>query len=332
MRGASYEMISQNCLINLMAILHASFMNDFIKPESQDITAYLLGQASAAEAERLDELSITHDEFADALEAAEMDLIDLYVNGELSPGDREKFEQKYTRSVDHRDRVVFAKALQEYASSGLSARPVIANGGRWFGWTGRVFRFGLAAAALLLAVVGGWYFILKPAQSITETAAVHDDPVDLPIPTNTAGTTPIELASNGVREKEKERSDGPPTVKIPIARPPRMVAVILSPQTRSSGAPRKVEVPAGTDHLSIRLELESGDFQSYRAVLSQRSSNLVIWQMTSIKPAGPADEPRLAVSIPARLLNSADYTFTVSGLSEKGTAEIVGDYSFTVVR
>lgn len=312
-------------------------MSDVITPEPQDLTAYLLGTAKADEVERLDELSISDDAFAEALEAAEIDLIDSYVNGELSTADREKFEQRYMRSADQSGRIVFANALQEYASSRLSALPVISTGGGLFGWT-RVFQFGLAAAALLLAMVGGWFFISRSDQNVNETAAVYETPVNLTIPTNNAENTQnnaenkhIEFPSNNAPEKEKGKFEGPPKKKTP-GPASRIVALVLSPQLRSSGEPRKVEVSIGTDQLSARLQLESGDFRSYRVMLREQSSNRVIWQSKIVKPTGTLEARRLAVSIPARLLNSAIYTFTVSGLSDNGTAEIVGDYSFTVVR
>lgn len=310
-------------------------MSDIIEPGPQDLMAYLLGNVPADEAERLDELSITNGGLAEALEAAEMDLIDSYANGELSAADRRSFEQKYIRAVDQRGRIVFAKALQEYAAARLSAQPVAATGGGLFGWRGRVFRFGLAAAALLLALAGGWFFISRPAQNVNESVAVHespDTPLASPIPVIKGGNAQTELPSNEVRKKEKEKPEAPPKEKPPVAQTPRMVAVVLSPQLRSSGAPSKVAMPARTDQFSAQLELESGDFRAYRAVLTERSSNQVVWHSNTVKPAGPADARRLAVSIPARLLNSATYTFTVSGLSNDGTAEIVGDYSFTVVR
>jgi hypothetical protein len=310
-------------------------MSDVVIPRPQDLTAYLLGQARVDEAERLDELSITDDEFAEALEAAEMDLIDSYVNGELSAANGEKFEQKYLRSVDQSDRVVFANALQEYSSSRLSAMPVAGARSGLFGWSGRVFQFGLAAA-LLLAILGGWLFISRSPQWVNETAAVHDEPVNLAIPPNIAEEPRIELPSNDAREKEPEKekmkSEGRPKEGRTSGQASRIVAVILSPQMRSSVSMRMVEVPAGTDKFSARLELESGNFRSYRAVLREQSSNRVIWQSNTAKPTGPTDARQLAVSIPARLLNSAAYTFTVSGLPVNGIAEIVGDYPFKIVR
>ena len=49
----------------------------------QTISEYLLGSLPEAEAERLDQLSFTDDEFSAVLEAAEKDLVDAYVQGEL---------------------------------------------------------------------------------------------------------------------------------------------------------------------------------------------------------------------------------------------------------
>jgi hypothetical protein len=313
-------------------------MSDVITPGPEDLIRYLLGRVPADEAARLDELSITNDGFADALEAAEMDLIDSYVNGGLSAGDRDKFEQKYMRSRDQRDRIIFANALQEYAASHLSATPVENTPSGFFEWTGRLFQFGLAAAALLLAVAGGWFFISRIAQNGNETAAVHESPVtpitSVPseIPTISPGNTHAEMPKNEVQQRETVKPEVQPREKPLTAQPPRIVAVVLSPQLRSSGEPKKVEVPAGTDLLSTRLELESGGFKSYRAVLNELSSNRLVWQSNTVKPTGPANARVCAVSIPARLLNSATYILTVSGISESGTAEIVGDYSFTVVR
>ena len=321
-------------------------MNDVNMTYLQDLKSYLLGQAQADETERLDELSITSDEFAQALEAAEIDLLDSYVNGELSAADRAKFEDKYLQSRDQIERIAFANALQEFASSRLSARPVavaVTGGGfALFGLSVRFFQFGLAAAVLLLAIGGGWFFISRSSQNLNETAAVHDEPVKnaqvgQPQMTATnAENTQIRLPAND-EQKEKEKSERPPKETKPPVHVPRIVAVVLSPQLRSATEPRKVEIPADTDQFSARLELEAGDFRSYRAVLRERSSNRTIWESNAVRATGPANARRLAVSVPARLLNSAIYIFTVSGISrnrtaDNGTAEIVGDYSFTVVR
>ena len=48
------------------------------------ITRYLLGALSEVETERLDELSVRDDGFARALTIAEKELVDAYVQGELT--------------------------------------------------------------------------------------------------------------------------------------------------------------------------------------------------------------------------------------------------------
>ena len=96
-------------------------MSDVNMPYLQDLKSYLLGQAQADETERLDELSITSDEFAQALEAAEIDLLDSYVNGELSAADCARFEDKYLHSKDQIERFAFANDLRT-APSGKATR------------------------------------------------------------------------------------------------------------------------------------------------------------------------------------------------------------------
>ena len=86
----------------------------------QTSTEYLLGALPEAETERLDELSITDDEFAESLQAAEMDLVDAYVLGELTGADLERFKTHYLASPLRREKVEFAKVLQSFGEQELA--------------------------------------------------------------------------------------------------------------------------------------------------------------------------------------------------------------------
>jgi len=316
-------------------------MSDITMPTLKDLTAYLLGRVPADEAERLDQLSITDDDLAEALAAAETDLIDAYVNGELSAADREEFEVRFLKSGYSNNRVAFAGALQDYAAARMSTVPVVAEGRGFhlFGLTGAF----AAAAALLLVIAGAWLFISRSGQVPNERASVRDQPADLatdgtpvnvqmPSP-NSFGNTQTEAPANGTQGgEEKEKPEVPSNEKPAVSKAPRVVAVILNPQLRSAGELRTIEVPSGTDQFSARLELEDGDLRSYRVVLRERSSTRVIWQRNSVRLNGPPDARRLALSIPARLLKPAVYTFTVSGIPTGESLEIVGEYTFKVVR
>jgi len=61
---------------------------------SQLIDKYLLDSLDEAETERFDGLSITDDQFAAALDAAENDLVDAYVQGEINGDELERFKSR----------------------------------------------------------------------------------------------------------------------------------------------------------------------------------------------------------------------------------------------
>src|SRR3954471_23043773 len=85
----------------------------------QTLTQYLLGSLPAAETERLDELSVTDDETAEALKSVENDLIDAYVQDELDEVARSQFKTHYLASAARRERVAFAWAFQAEAEKSL---------------------------------------------------------------------------------------------------------------------------------------------------------------------------------------------------------------------
>ena len=75
----------------------------FLGDDVQKMIHYLLGSLPEKEAERLDELSITDDDFALRLNDAENDLVDAYVRGELSAETRERFKTFYLASSKRRE-------------------------------------------------------------------------------------------------------------------------------------------------------------------------------------------------------------------------------------
>ena len=115
------------------------------EPDDQCIIPYLLG----APDERLDELAVADDDFGARLAAAENDLVDAYVRGELSPESRERFESFYLTSEERREKVRFAEAFLLWSS----AIPAPADArrrphGRW-----PVPRWALGLAACLALLV-----------------------------------------------------------------------------------------------------------------------------------------------------------------------------------
>ena len=88
--------------------------------DHRKLTQYLLGSLPAAEAERLDELSVTDNEVAESLRSVENDLIDAYVHDELDAEERAQFTTHYLASATRRERVAFAQDFQAHAGEILA--------------------------------------------------------------------------------------------------------------------------------------------------------------------------------------------------------------------
>jgi hypothetical protein len=131
---------------------------------------YLLGDAPEDEQIRIEERFFTDDEYFEQLLALEDDLIDDYVNGELTDREREQFEEYFLASPTRRQRVEFAKTfmragsllpLAEIAMPG-EARPEPVPWWRtvMVFWRAQSLprRFALAAS-VVLALGGSWLIV-----------------------------------------------------------------------------------------------------------------------------------------------------------------------------
>src|SRR5262245_48159390 len=162
-----------------------SVLNE-IRPPHKEPQSYLLGLLPDEDAERLDELSIIDDQVAERLRIVEDDLVDAYVNGELTGATLERFESHYLASERRREKVRFARTLlgaRRVARPADDARPrrpsgtqpserersaeaeaplhgPVAKGSR-LAWT-----FAAAAAVLLAA---GAYDVVQLRTSLRET-------------------------------------------------------------------------------------------------------------------------------------------------------------------
>jgi hypothetical protein len=156
--------------------------------DDQNLKQYLLGALSETEAERLDELSLTDDEVAEALQVVEQDLVDAYVQDELSETARAQFNSYYLASPRRRQKVAFAQAFQAQAVKSPATQASRAQtetaaevvprpkGRSWFStWRGfnasrPAWQWGAAVAALVLLVTGSWLLFehVRPRQQTAQ--------------------------------------------------------------------------------------------------------------------------------------------------------------------
>jgi hypothetical protein len=153
--------------------------------DDQNLKQYLLGALSETETERLDELSLTDDEVVEALQVVEQDLVDAYVQDELSETARAQFKSYYLASPRRRQKVAFAQAFQAQAVKSPASRAQTETaaevvpqpkGRSWFStWRGfnasrPAWQWGAAVAALVLLVTGSWLLFehMRPRQQTAQ--------------------------------------------------------------------------------------------------------------------------------------------------------------------
>lgn len=111
------------------------------------LVRYLLGSLPEDQTERLDELSVSDDDFVWRLRAAENDLVDAYLHNELSGETLERFRSFYLSSAHRREKVKFAEAL---LGLGSQEKQILRG---WFAAPLTIPRWGIAAALVLAGVL-----------------------------------------------------------------------------------------------------------------------------------------------------------------------------------
>jgi hypothetical protein len=205
--------------------------------QARSLRAYLLGTLSDAEHDAIEHEYFDRTDALDRVGAAEEDLIDDYLSGQLGAQERAQFERHYLASPRHRTRVALARALRQRASTAAEApessqppsrrRSILAA---WRAWP--MSLQSAVAAALVVAIAAGVWLAAPDVRR-------PDIGQGSPSPAPRAGNAPAP----------------PPAVKAaPPA--PAVLAVTLSPlQPRAPGADQPTaSIDPGID--IVRLELQ----------------------------------------------------------------------------
>lgn len=251
---------------------------------------YLLGEATDQESMAIEQEYLEHEEAVSRMAAAEDDLIEAYLSGELSAIERERFERAYLTAPHRRVRVETIRRLMTEASRTAPAR---AGKGSVLAWAGRRGPLlALAASVLVVASLALWRSA-PPADRPSEIAGNPETP---------AAETPA------VR--------GPGTA--PAA--PRLFAVTISPvAVRSDAQAAAVVVPAGTEIVVVRFESdpENQALVPRRASI-QTVSGEEVWQGPATVENNPPPGTVARIDVPTDRLPADDYVVVLYGVDEAG--------------
>jgi hypothetical protein len=301
-------------------------------PDDQLLVRYLLGSLNEAEAERLDELSITDDGVASQLKAVEHDLVDGFVRRELSAETMDRFRSHYLVSPTRRDKVRFAETLAAYRRRD---EPVhVSRGRRIVPWPA------LAAAALLVLTTSGYLLVegvrlrSQVAATLSARAALEERERQLQrqVDAQRAAQEDTEkelaqlraLAQTGQRAAANEPGQSAPPPRL------RVAAFVLAPATRGIAALPVITARPGTDYVVLQLPLEADEFAGYQATLTDPATHIV-WRSGPLNAHPSGGAPTVSVGFPADLLKAQRYSLELMGMPARRGGETVASYPFRVV-
>jgi hypothetical protein len=282
----------------------------------QTIRDYLLGQLPESESERLDELSITDDKWAERIRAVEHDLVDAFARRELHGAVLEQFRSRYLTTPRGREATRFAEALQPLdENSGWGSSSEAGRGRTTLVRETRRWRELLAiAAAVILAIASVW--VVLDNRMLRERV------------------TSAELQRDRQRS-EAEARRAPDTAPPPTGREPSPLTIatlVLAPQLRGARQLPMVTLGASTGDLAVQLDLEPVDYPAYDASLVASNGDRIVWRSDRLLARTVGDRKRIDLRLPATVLSPQEYLIRVSGVPVRGASEIVGEYRFIVVR
>lgn len=287
--------------------------------DERRMTAYLLGRLPEAERARLEDEYFASDTKYEELNALETDLVDAFVHGRLSHGDREQFEARCLRSGRLRERVAFARQLA--GTPRVPAAPALAEPRRWWrrapagGWWPAP-AVGVAAALLVVGIGFAWWLFPPPGGPAPTQA--RQEPTYLPARQSTpAPPTPAPSSRPEPARPEAETGG--------------VFALILVPGSlRSLGDGATLSVPAGANDVRIRVDHEGASYAVYRAVL-RTPEGREVWSESALKPIRPGSSA-VEINVPTSVLTPGDYTLTLSAGAAPSAMQDVADYTFRVSR
>jgi len=307
---------------------------------------FLLGELPQSEQSEIEERLFADPKFFSQFRAAEDDLIDEYLYGDLEGMERERFEKYFVTTPERRESLRVAKALQQYivkngpgaAAELVDEDPKPRSGKKSLleilGISSNTLRFAMATAAVLIVAVGVW--LVLPAKQNKRVFSVQTgDPNAQASPTQVAqgqdnqntGVQPPE----GNRSVDAGKDEGVKTSRAPRQPPVRYSFLILPlRQVRGEGTVTEVKLPANAGIADLKVPLiEEGGYAHYQVAL-QTESKEQVKSWSKLKPTKEDTGEIISVDIPAKSLREQKYRLVLSGVSNSGEVQTIDTFHFQV--
>lgn len=254
---------------------------------------YLLGQARAEEVSSFEERLITDKAFYDELTIAEDELIDQYLDGELTELERVQFESHFLFSPERQQKFRFGRALLFAAGNSNDSQPV--------------------------------EFIEAPARSLSKPPLTSGFPLHM-LRSNTVWpyAVIVLLVAAGIGFWVVW-SLNQTNVRVPG----KTATITLLPGTTRADGSTSNRISNTADTETIRLRLARANPQDNR-VKVVNSAEREVWSGEGVSQTDSGHN-FIVVNVPAKSLPNGDYKVLLSRKLTDGSFEEVLSYSLSVV-
>jgi hypothetical protein len=296
---------------------------------------YFLGDLPQEERVRLEDRYLVDVELFEELLAAENDLLDAYVRGELTEAERQQFEMEYLKSPERRDRVDFASALSQVPA--LEEEALVAHRSSLWKkmWAGFSIRQGmplwaLATAAVVIVASGSWLLVQNRGLQVGLQQAL-------------AGQAALRRQEDALRQQIAKFEENPKGQvyenqqgsEVAKLEPPMGLEMTLrlTPGTvRSAGIPLKIlALPTPISQVRLQLMLDRDEYKTYEAVLLTADGKEVL-RGKALRSHSIGGSTAIAWRLPVHAIREGDYIVQLTGQLATGIPEDVESYSFRVLR
>jgi hypothetical protein len=279
--------------------------------QQERLVRYVMGELSETEQEQTEAQYFAEAEFLQEVQAVCDDLMDAYLNGELSAHDRARLEQRLHAIPFLHDQVATSRALLHFVNAAAQppAAPRPKRRWAWAGWWGLVrervpFPQVLAVVGVLaMLVVGRWY---GSSSRPSEVNVAQVSPTPLVTPTAQPTSSPATPTTVS-----------PPKSSVPVnptAAPvlPVVASLFLSAEvTRGAADLPQLRLP-GTHGLALlQLELPQRERRFYQASLqTAQGQPLKSWH--HLAPTRHSSASVLELKVPVGMLAAGAYQVQLS--------------------
>ncbi len=247
----------------------------------------------------LEERLMSDKGFYEELLIVEDELIDEYLEGDLSASERESFENHFLLTPERQHKVRFGRALNRYITTtdplpdeNPAAKEVSEE-----------------TRDVPKPPPKPWYSIFLPSQNPILSYSLAAALVLI-----VAGVFWLALRSSTPRE------------------PGKIFAVTLVPGlTRDGGDIKRISIPPDVGTVQLRLQLTRDEYTSYRVVLL-RDDRSKVWTGDNLQAKSYGGKSLIVTDVPAQFFTLGDYQIKVSGRLADGTFENVATYPLRVTR